>query len=111
MESGMTPSAFPRTSRAKGRPSCSVYFSSLGARVRALLASFQTLTTTQTTILERMDHFQLQQDQQTLILREIQQHLGLLPPTPPVASPLLSGDIASSLLLSLVFGTLGQCSS
>ncbi|RVW72433.1 hypothetical protein CK203_053605 [Vitis vinifera] len=31
---------------------------------RALLASFQTLTTTQTAIMERMDHFQLQQDQQ-----------------------------------------------
>nr|CAN68088.1 hypothetical protein VITISV_016853 [Vitis vinifera] len=39
----------------------------------------------QTTIMERMDHFQLRQDQQTLILREIQQHLGLLPPAPPVA--------------------------
>ncbi|KAL6327242.1 hypothetical protein AAG906_015592 [Vitis piasezkii] len=47
-----------------------------------LLASFQTLTTTQTTIMERMDHLQLRQDQQTLILREIQQHLGLLPPAP-----------------------------
>ena len=56
-----------------------------GPEYRALLASFQTLTTTQMTIMERMDHFQLQQDQQTLILREIQQHLGLVPPTPPVA--------------------------
>nr|CAN78480.1 hypothetical protein VITISV_040838 [Vitis vinifera] len=54
---------------------------------RALLASFQTLTTIQTAIMERMDHFQLRQDQQTLILREIQQHLGLLPPAPPVAVP------------------------
>ncbi|RVW12335.1 hypothetical protein CK203_104911 [Vitis vinifera] len=45
-----------------------------------LLASFQTLTTTQTAILERMD-------QKTLILREIQQHLGLLPPAPPVVVP------------------------
>ena len=35
--------------------------------------------------MERMDHFQLRQDQQTLILHEIQQHLGLLPPVPPVA--------------------------
>ena len=35
--------------------------------------------------MERMDHFQTQQDQQTLILHEIQQHLGLLPPAPPVA--------------------------
>ncbi|RVX05623.1 hypothetical protein CK203_027294 [Vitis vinifera] len=31
-----------------------------GPEYRALLASFQTLTTTQTTIMERMDHFQLQ---------------------------------------------------
>ncbi|RVW61100.1 hypothetical protein CK203_045810 [Vitis vinifera] len=58
-----------------------------GAEYRALLASFQTFTTTQTTIMERMDHFQLQQDQQTLILREIQQHLSLLPPAPPVEMP------------------------
>ncbi|RVW37866.1 hypothetical protein CK203_108336 [Vitis vinifera] len=58
-----------------------------GAEYCALLASFQTLTTTQTAILERMDHFQRQQDQQTLILREIQQHLGLFPPAPPVAVP------------------------
>ncbi|RVW35039.1 hypothetical protein CK203_079867 [Vitis vinifera] len=58
-----------------------------GPEYRALLASFQTLTTTQTAIMERMDHFQFQQDQQTLILREIQQHLGLLPPAPPIAVP------------------------
>ena len=37
--------------------------------------------------MERMDHFQLRQDQQTLILREIQQHLGLVPPAPPIAVP------------------------
>ncbi|KAL6335115.1 hypothetical protein AAG906_027175 [Vitis piasezkii] len=43
----------------------------LGAEYHALLASFQTLTTTQT----------------TLILREIQQHLGILPPAPLVAVP------------------------
>ncbi|RVW66634.1 hypothetical protein CK203_063603 [Vitis vinifera] len=58
-----------------------------GSEYRALLASFQTLTTTQTAIMERMDHFQIQQEQQTLILREIQQHLGLVPPAPPVAVP------------------------
>ncbi|RVW83064.1 hypothetical protein CK203_040717 [Vitis vinifera] len=33
-----------------------------GSEYRALLASFQTLTTTQTAIMERMDHFQIQQD-------------------------------------------------
>ena len=58
-----------------------------GPEYRALLTSFQTLTTTQTAIMEQMDHFQLQQDQQTLILREIQQHLDLVPPAPSVAVP------------------------
>nr|CAN74208.1 hypothetical protein VITISV_039018 [Vitis vinifera] len=43
----------------------------------------------------RMDHFQLRQNQQTLILREIQQHLGLLPPAPPV-SPVPSKPFASA---------------
>ena len=64
------------------------------AEYRDLLTSFHTLTTTQTTIMERMDHFQLRQDQQTLILREIQQHLGLLPLAPPV-SPVPSEPFAS----------------
>ena len=45
--------------------------------------------------MERMDHFQLRQDQQTLIPREIQQHLGLLPPAPPV-SPVPSEPFASA---------------
>ena len=58
-----------------------------GSEYRALLASFQTLTTTQAAIMERMNHFQTQQDQQTLILRDIQQHLCLVPPAPPVAVP------------------------
>ncbi|RVX23009.1 hypothetical protein CK203_008500 [Vitis vinifera] len=109
----MAPSPVPSTSRAKGSPSCSVHFrppqpvpeaassdappvvpptsespiTIPGPEYRALLASFQTLTTTQTAIMERMDHFQLQQDQQTLILHEIQHHLGLSPPAPPVAVP------------------------
>ncbi|XP_010665017.1 SH3 domain-containing protein C23A1.17 [Vitis vinifera] len=39
------------------------------AEYRDLIASFQTLTTTQKAIMERMDHFQLRQDQQTLILQ------------------------------------------
>ncbi|KAL6341504.1 hypothetical protein AAG906_032624 [Vitis piasezkii] len=72
-------------------PTCSSYIEPPitipGPEYRALLTSFQTLTTTQTAIMERMDHFQTQQDQQTLILREIQQHLGLVPPAPPVAVP------------------------
>ncbi|RVW11816.1 hypothetical protein CK203_089769 [Vitis vinifera] len=97
MESGMAPSAFPRTSEPREvppAPSTSAHPGAVpeaassdappavpptseppitipGAEYRALLASFQTLTTTQTAIMERMDHFQLRQDQQTLILREI----------------------------------------
>ena len=63
------------------------------AEYHVLLASFQTLTITQTAIMERMDHLQLRQDQQTLILRDIQQHLGLLPPAPPV-SPVPSEPFA-----------------
>ncbi|RVW58575.1 hypothetical protein CK203_114724 [Vitis vinifera] len=55
-----TPPTVPPTAE---RPSLS-----LVQKYRALLASFQTLTTTQTTIMERMDHFQIQQEQQTLIL-------------------------------------------
>ncbi|RVW84614.1 hypothetical protein CK203_044638 [Vitis vinifera] len=70
--------------------------------------------------MERMDHFQTQQDQQTLILREIQQHLGLVPPAPPVAvpsqlqrGPLLSTRgayylIIRSLLSFFLFGSLRQ---
>ena len=113
MESGMAPSVFPKlpeprevppapTTSAPSEPVPEAASSDAppavpptseppitipGAEYRALLASFQTLTTTQTTIMERMDHFQLQQDQQTLILREIQQHLGLVPPAPPIAVP------------------------
>ncbi|WKA03612.1 hypothetical protein VitviT2T_021712 [Vitis vinifera] len=45
--------------------------------------------------MERMDHFHLRQDQQTFILREIQQHLGLLLPAPPV-SPMPSEPFASA---------------
>ncbi|RVX03236.1 hypothetical protein CK203_020027 [Vitis vinifera] len=80
--SDMAPSPVPRTSRAKESPSCSVHFRPSTASTeaassdappvvplhqsrhyypwseyRALLASFQTLTTTQTAIMERMDHF------------------------------------------------------
>ncbi|RVW20683.1 hypothetical protein CK203_112150 [Vitis vinifera] len=74
--------------------------SSLGAVLEAASSDAPpaTLTTTQTTIMERMDHFQLRQDQQTLILREIQQHLGLLPPAPPV-SPVPSETLLQLMIL------------
>ncbi|KAL6311830.1 hypothetical protein AAG906_025779 [Vitis piasezkii] len=86
----------PRTSRAKGSPSTTKIRGIVdappavpptseppitipGAEYRALLASFQTLTTTQTAIMERMDHFQLRQDQQTLILLPYYQEVSLPP--------------------------------
>ena len=50
-----TPPAVPPTSE----PPITI----LGAEYHDLLASFQTLTTTQTAIMQRMDHFQLWQDQ------------------------------------------------
>ncbi|RVW71734.1 hypothetical protein CK203_057113 [Vitis vinifera] len=93
MESGIAPSAFPRTSRAKEvppQPLPSIFAPSTSAHSEPVP---ETLTITQTAIMERMDHLQLRQDQQTLILRDIQQHLGLLPPAPPV-SPVPSEPFA-----------------
>ncbi|RVW70094.1 hypothetical protein CK203_062293 [Vitis vinifera] len=77
----------PRLQGQVGPPTAEPPITIPGSEYRALLASFQTLTTTQAAIMERMNHFQTQQDQQTLILRDIQQHLGLVPPAPPVAVP------------------------
>ncbi|WJZ89321.1 hypothetical protein VitviT2T_008547 [Vitis vinifera] len=42
-----------------------------------------------------VDFLRFEMDQQTLILREIQQHLGLLPPAPPI-SPVPSEPFASA---------------
>ena len=50
---------------------------------RALVHTFQTLTTTHTTIFQQMAEMCAHQDQQTAILRQIQQHLGLLSPPQP----------------------------
>nr|CAN83413.1 hypothetical protein VITISV_011239 [Vitis vinifera] len=47
---------------------------------RALVHIFQTLTTTHSALFQQMVEMRAHQDQQTAILRQIQQHLGLLPP-------------------------------
>ena len=47
---------------------------------RVLVHTFQTLTTTHSAIFQKMAEMRDHQDQQTAILRQIQQHLGLLPP-------------------------------
>ena len=49
----------------------------------ALVHTFQTLTTTHATLFQHMAEMHPHQDQQTAILRQIQQHLGLLPPPQP----------------------------
>ena len=48
-----------------------------------LIHTFQTLTTTHATLFQQMAEMSAHQDQQTTILRQIQQHLGLLPPPQP----------------------------
>ena len=46
----------------------------------AMVHTFQTLTTTHNALFQQMAAMHAQQDQYTAILRQIQQHLGLLPP-------------------------------
>ena len=56
---------------------------------RAIVHIFQTLTTTHTALFQHMAAMRAQQDQHTAILRQIQQHLGLLlPPQPDILGPL-----------------------
>ena len=56
---------------------------------RAIVHTFQTLTTTHTTLFQHMAAMRAQQDQHTAILRQIHQHLGLLlPPQPDIPGPL-----------------------
>ena len=50
---------------------------------RALVHTFQTLTTTHAALFQQMVEMRAHQDQQTAILRQIQQHLGLLSPPQP----------------------------
>ena len=49
----------------------------------SLVATLQTLSTTHTALFQQMVEMRSQQNQQTAILRQIQQHLGLLPPPQP----------------------------
>ena len=53
------------------------------AEFRAMVHTFQTLTTTHITLFLHMADIRAQQDQHTAILRQIHQHLGLLPPPQP----------------------------
>ena len=47
---------------------------------RAMVYLFQTLTTTHNALFRQMDAMRVQLDQHTVILHQIQQHLGILPP-------------------------------
>ena len=53
------------------------------SKFRTLTHTFQTLTTTHAAIFQPMVEMRAHQDQQTAILCQIQQHLGLLPPPQP----------------------------
>ena len=60
---------------------------------RALVHTFQTLTTTHSALFQQMAELCAHQDQQTTILRQIQQYLGLLP-SPQPDLPASSAPIA-----------------
>ena len=51
----------------------------------AVVHTFQTLTTTHYGLFQQMVEMRAHQDQQIAILRQIQQHLGLLFPPQPIA--------------------------
>ena len=50
---------------------------------RAMVHTFQTMTTTHIALFQQMAAMRAQQDQHAPILRQIQQHLGLMPPPQP----------------------------
>ena len=50
---------------------------------RAMVHTFQTLTTTHIALFWQMAAMRAHQDQHTTIFRQIRQHLGLLPPPQP----------------------------
>ena len=58
-----------------------------------LVATLQTLSTTHAAFFQQMTEMRSQQNQQTAILRQIQQHLGLLPP-PQLDLPASSEPLA-----------------
>ena len=69
------PSVAPTTSKP------SITISAL--KFRGLVPTLQTLSTTHTALFQQMAKMRSQQNQQTAILRQIQQHLGLLLPPQP----------------------------
>ena len=62
-------------------PSTSEAFITISAtEFRVMVHMFQTLTITHNALFWQMATMRSQQDQHTTILRQVQQHLGLLPP-------------------------------
>ena len=63
----------------------------LASEFHALVHTFQTLTTTHSTLFQQMAEMRVHQDQQITILHQIQQHLGLLLlPQPDLSTSLVS---------------------
>ena len=63
----------------------------LASEFHALVHTFQTLTTTHSTLFQQMAEMRVHQDQQITILHQIQQHLGLLlMPQPDLPTSLAS---------------------
>ena len=64
----------------------------MASEFRTLVHTFQTLTTTHSTLFQQMVEMHAHQDQQTAILRQIQKHLGLLlspqPDLPASSAPI-----------------------
>ena len=69
------PSAAPSTSEA--------FITISATEFRVMVHMFQTLTITHNALFWQMATMRSQQDQHTTILRQVQQHLGLLPPPQP----------------------------
>ena len=74
----MTPTV-PSVAPTTSEPSITISTSDF----HGLIATLQTLSTTHATLFQQMVELRSQQNQQTAILCQIQQHLGLLPPPQP----------------------------
>ena len=61
-------------------PTSENFITIFGTEFRAMVHLFQTLTITHNALFRQMVDIHAQQDQHIAILRQIQQHLGLLPP-------------------------------
>ena len=74
-----TTPTIPPTAPSTSEASITIF----AAEFRAMVHTFQTLTTTHITLFWHMADRRAQQDQHAAILRQIHQHLGLLPPPQP----------------------------